>query len=493
MSNTAEALEQLEKEVARSLRYLGDAPENWVPSREGVDHDVLIVGGGQSGVTTAFGLRRNGIHNVSVIDSADENTVGAWQTKARMRVLRTAKKNTGPDLGIPALSFRAWYETQHGEAAYEAITRVATSDWIDYLAWVRKTLRVPVRFGTRLLRVEAVRASSEGVDFFRLHLEAEGKAFVETARKIVLATGAVGGGLPFIPQLIEQLPANLRAHTDDAIDFAALAGKRVAVIGAASSAFDAAGVALEAGAARVHLFARSADVVRASPGKQVTYPGAANHFFDLPDTERWRLAQHLRGRSPGPMLETVQRATRFDNFHLHFNASVRGATLIEGGVELDVDGELFEFDYVIAGTGYRIDAALRPELAAFAEDIAVWADKPVVDAERDAQSSALRFPYLGAGYEFTEKVPGRAPLLRNIHCFNYSAITSYGRHVGDVSSLTTGVPRLVSAISRDFFLEDYDLHLQRITGSGAFELTGAEYAHSIWQKEAEKQADGLTV
>ena len=60
-----------------------------------------------------------------------------------------------------------------------------------------------------------------------------------------------------VPEVLTRnLPPHLYAHTLDAIDFEALRGKSVAVIGSAASAFDAAAVALEAGAREVHLFAR---------------------------------------------------------------------------------------------------------------------------------------------------------------------------------------------------------------------------------------------
>lgn len=32
-----------------TLRLLGLAPDNWVPQRDGIDHNVVIVGGGQGG------------------------------------------------------------------------------------------------------------------------------------------------------------------------------------------------------------------------------------------------------------------------------------------------------------------------------------------------------------------------------------------------------------------------------------------------------------
>ncbi|CAN5778397.1 FAD-dependent urate hydroxylase HpyO [soil metagenome] len=473
---TVTGIKGLEADVKRSMQALGGLPENWVPARPGVDHDVLIVGGGQSGVTAAFALARTGISRFSVIESADEAATGAWRSKARMRVLRTAKRNTGPDLGIPALAFRAWYEAQHGAAAYEAIGRVATTDWIDYLAWVRAQTGVPVRFGTRLVRIEPEPAH----DRLRVHLDVNGVARVETVRKVVLATGAVGGGVPNIPEVIRTgLPADRYAHSDAAIDFAALKGRDVAVLGGGSSAFDAAAVALEAGAATVRLLVRADDLVRASPGKQAVYPGVANNFFDLPDEKRWRLARFLRARSPGPMTETVLRATAFSNFHIHLATEVKAAAVENGRIALRLDDELRHVDFVILGTGYTIDPALRPELADVADEIATWGDRPATAGA--PRTPALRYPYLGDGYQFTERHPGAAPWLADIHCFNYSAITSYGRHVGDVSSLATGIPRLVAAVSRDLFLADFDAHHERITGASGVELTGEEYAHAVWR------------
>ncbi|ATU94955.1 hypothetical protein B5P45_27910 [Phyllobacterium zundukense] len=44
-----------------TLRLIGDAPPNWVPDFDGIDHNVTIVGGGQTGATFAFALRRAGI------------------------------------------------------------------------------------------------------------------------------------------------------------------------------------------------------------------------------------------------------------------------------------------------------------------------------------------------------------------------------------------------------------------------------------------------
>src|SRR3954451_10019143 len=170
-----------------ALRLLGPEPQNWVPERIGadgrpIDHNVVIVGGGQSGCAFAWGLRRAGIGRVAVIDMAeDENRAGVWRNAARMNVLRTPKTLPGPELGIPALGFQAWYEARHGRAAYAAFERIPRRAWAEYLAWFRRFLDIPVRYGTRLVRIEP----AEGC--FRLHLETTDGSVVETARKLILA------------------------------------------------------------------------------------------------------------------------------------------------------------------------------------------------------------------------------------------------------------------------------------------------------------------
>src|SRR5258707_8525694 len=230
------------------LRLLGPDPQNWVPERPGVDgkpidHNVVIVGGGQSGFAFAFALRRAGIGRVSVIDAApDETQAGIWLTTARMNVLRTPKTLPGPENGIAALSFQSWYEARHGHEAYAAIERIPRTDWAEYLSWYRHFLNIPVRYGVTLTHIEPVNG------YFRLHLDANGAATVETTRKVLLANGFGGNGGTYTPEVLtENLPRHLYAHTADAIDFAALRGKALAVVAGAASAFDAAPVASEAG------------------------------------------------------------------------------------------------------------------------------------------------------------------------------------------------------------------------------------------------------
>ena len=93
---------------------------------------------------------------------------GVWLTSARMHKLRTPKNLPVLSSDCPGLSFQAWYEARYGAAAYDALDRIPRLDWAAYLDWYRKLTGVPVRYGTRLVRIEPAG------DHLRLHLEKGG-------------------------------------------------------------------------------------------------------------------------------------------------------------------------------------------------------------------------------------------------------------------------------------------------------------------------------
>ncbi|MCY3730596.1 MAG: hypothetical protein OXF98_04575, partial [Rhodospirillaceae bacterium] len=66
-----DAARQLREQTQRAQRWARRDPSDWVRARQGVDHNVVIVGGGQSGVAIAYGLKRRGVGRVEVIDQAE--------------------------------------------------------------------------------------------------------------------------------------------------------------------------------------------------------------------------------------------------------------------------------------------------------------------------------------------------------------------------------------------------------------------------------------
>jgi hypothetical protein len=174
-------------DARNALRLIGPDPANWVPDRAGIDHNVTIVGGGQTGCALAFALRRAGIGKVTVLEAApDEQRAGIWLNAARMNLLRTPKALPGPELGIPAFSFQAWYEARHGQEAYAAIDRIDRLDWALYLSWYKRFLNISPRYGTSLTRIEPVG------DHFRCICARRTAPRRRQPGKIILATGFSG-------------------------------------------------------------------------------------------------------------------------------------------------------------------------------------------------------------------------------------------------------------------------------------------------------------
>ena len=465
-----------DSDARNALRLIGPDPQNWVPERAEVDHNVTIVGGGQSGSAFAFALRRAGIGKVSVIDAAaDEAQAGVWLTAARMHVLRTPKNLPGPELGIPALSFHSWYERRHGADAYATLERIPRTAWAEYLSWYRQFLAIPIRYGTRLVRIEP----ADG--HLRLQLESDSAPIIETTRKVILANGVAGNGGAYVPPVLtEGLSQKLYAHTADAIDFAALRGKHVAVIGAAASAFDAAAVALETGAASVHLFARRPAIasvpitrVRGYPGAYDNYPRAAG---------RGSLAPGDPVSQGG--FDPACRCDRAGHEISQFPSPSRCPVAVGPDRTMQDRGESGGRGFPLR-LRHRRDRVFRgPGGSPRAERLRIPNSpmaRPFRSAGRRGGSVSRAHPYLGAGHEYLEKVAGAAPHLKDIHVQNPAGFVSFGFPVGDVPSMKRGVAAVVSQIGRDLFFADFAAHERRITGDVMPEFGEELYASALWR------------
>lgn len=450
---TNDAPHQLAEQTQHAQRWAGPYPRNWVAPRADADHNVVIVGGGQSGMAIAHGLKRNGVGNVLTIERAPRGEAGIWRSVARMNQLRTPKVVPGPEHDNPMLGVRAWYETLHGSAAWDALDRIPRLVWADYLDWFQEITNPNIQYSTQLLEIEP-----QG-DMLRLHLEREGVRTEETTRKLVLANGYAGAGGANLPGFVRALPKAFWSHTSEDINFDALAGKVVGIVGAGSSAFDAAGVALEHGAAAVHMFNRR-PYVDYPGGSRTDNAGERGHAnvrelsHHLPDEFRWKNFVARDRRVASVPRDSINRAVSHDNFILHLEASLSDTRIAGGQISASARGERFQFDHLIAATGYRIDLSAAPELSGIHDAIALWRDRYEPERGWDNAGAAL-FPYLGASMEFLPRRRRGAEHLRNIHCFNLSGQLSFGVPVGDIWSCDSQ-PNLIAGIARDLYNASVD-------------------------------------
>src|SRR4051812_12072871 len=105
---------------------------------------------------TMPGFLTTSVSNIMLIDQRKEGEEGPWTNFARMHTLRTPKYLTGPDLGIPSLTPRAWYEAKHGADAWDKLDKIPRETWHEYIGWYRSVLKLPVRNQVRLTRIVPV-------------------------------------------------------------------------------------------------------------------------------------------------------------------------------------------------------------------------------------------------------------------------------------------------------------------------------------------------
>ncbi len=454
-------LAALSARVAADLQALDYPLLPWVTPRRGPDgehvFDVLVVGAGQGGLATAFALRREKVDNILVVDRAAPGQEGPWVTYARMLTFRSPKHVTGPDLGVSSLTPRAYYTARFGEAAWEALGKYPRQTWQDYLDWYRATLGLSVSNHTEIARIDPVD------ELFRVCLRATGSGGLSApvwARKIVLATGIEGNGDWRLPDLdLAAIPSDRYAHTNWVFDVAGLRDKRVAILGAGASAFDTAGALLEAGAAQVTQYMRRPSIPNVNPARWMEKAGFLRHFADMDDLTRWRWMRILFLRSGPPTQDGINRCAAFDNYRLRKGVTWHGATMDNDAIRLCAsDGAVEQVDFLVLGTGYVIDVRRRPELAAFADRIALWQDR-FTPPPGEENATVAAFPYLAADLSFTEREPGTAPFLAHIHNFTYSATASVGYSGASLTGMKYGLQRMLTGITRTLWLQDQASHL----------------------------------
>ena len=477
----ATGLAVLEAQLAQDLEFLELPAKSWVPehSHDGVPvRDVVVIGAGMCGLAATAKLVLTGISNVVAYDAAPAGLEGPWVTFARMETLRSPKTLHGPALGLPQLTFRAWFTAQWGREAWQALDKIPRVQWMDYLVWYRQVLALPVRNGVRMTGI------APAGDLIAIDIEGAETGRILT-RRLVLATGRSGLGGFAVPDFLEGIDRAYWAHSADDIDFDALKGKRVAVIGAGASSMDNAATALEAGAAGVDLLIRRKEMPRINKMTGIGSQGVVHGMHQLPDAWKWKFVDYTAATQTPPPRSSTLRVSRHANARFFLDCGIGAVTEDAGGLLIETTQGPMRYDFLIAATGFTNDFNGRPEFAALASQIRSWSDGRYAPDMGPARSGMVEAPDLGPAFEFRERVPGSCPMLAHIHCFNDAAMLTHGKVSGDIPAVSAGAERLVRGIAASLFAEDVEAHFANLVAYDTPELLGDEWVDStpLLQKE----------
>lgn len=465
------SIQELEQRLADDLLLLNRPVPRWTKQTGGV-LDVAVIGAGLSGLIAMAALAQHGIYDVRAFDRAPAGREGPWVTYARMETLRTPKELPGLALGLPSLTFRAWYEAQFGREAFEAMPLIPTGQWMDYLIWYRKALALDV-----VNDIDVTDISPRRDGLFEITLSDAKGARTQLARRVVIATGLDGLGEPFLPAVARRVPGRFRAHGADIIDMPSLKGKSVAIVGSGASAMDNAAAALEAGAARVDIFARQHTLAKVDKLAGISGVGTRSGYFDLPDADKWLIMHEASNAATPPPRHSVLRVSAWPNAYFHLSSPVEDIVETAEGVAIVTPKGRYAADFIIFATGFGIDYARRPEFSAITGKALLWSEA-YSPPETRRNESLGKAPYLGNAFQFTPK-PGREEAdawLSRVHCFSMPSLLSHGKINTGVPSINEGAMTLANGIVRSLFVEDREALLEQFHSYDRSELDGDEWA-----------------
>lgn len=463
LENSQERLDHLHTRIERELDLLDYPKRPWTLAKTHADgqsiYDVVIVGGGQTGLTIAFALRKEKINNVIIFDENSQGREGPWMTYGRMHHLRSPKYMIGPDCNVPALTCKLWFEAKYGEEAWNSFAYIPRVIWADYLHWFRHILNLPVVNETKVGAI----AYNQDQECFLVPITKDGHTSTVYARKVVLATGFQGSGEWTVPEVVKNnLPTDLYTSVYNDVNFEALRGKTVAILGAGPCAFDAATMSNRFGAKEIHMFIRREKLPNIHAFRWGEYAGFLNHYPDLNDADKWRYIAKIYEMGFPPTSDGVAYVRSLPNVYMHFGSPWLHTQASPNGVTVDTPQGAFEFDHLLIATGWVADLNLRPELQNIKEQIALWGDR-FTPPEHQPYNFLLKMPYLGKHFEFEEKNPGEAPYISSIFNCTGGALLSEGFNVSHgLIGIKYSIQKIVYGIVKELFLEDKEYHFKTL-------------------------------
>ena len=338
--------------------------------------DLLVIGAGPYAYSAAACARDNGI---------DTRVVGLPMSFWREQMPADMYLRSGPDWHLDTAgehTFAAFFEDRGLSRAENDPVPIGV--FLDHTDWFREQKGFDV--DERL--VDTLEADGAGA--FAATME-DGTTI--TAEKVLAAPGI--RHFVTLPAWHEGVPEHRRAHTCDLVDFDALAGARVVVVGGRQSAYEWSALLCDHGAASV-------DVVHRHPApafERVSWE-FVNPYVEQTLAQRgwWRSLTADEQRAIALEFWQVGRLTlepwltprlRPDVVTVHASCEVVD---VEEGDEATVlgltDGSRLTADFVVFASGYRADIGRVPYL------------EPVLDTLAVTDG----FPRLSEGFETS--VPG---------------------------------------------------------------------------------------
>ncbi len=317
----------------------------------------LIIGAGPFGLGIARHAKAHGVDHVIV-----GQPMSFWRNNIPSGMLL----RSGVDWHLDPLG-ELTFETFAAERGLHSddLCPLGVSPYLAYASWFQQRAGLEVTDATiTSLGFNAEPHLAGGR--FRAQL---GDGEVITADNVVLAIGFHSfAHVP--PELAACIPATRRAHTRDFVDFSAVGGQRVAIVGGRQSAFEWAALMQEAGAAAVHVIYRhDTPAFSASDwswvdemlDKTERQPG---WWRQLPEAERARIAQAFwaEGRLKlepwlAPRVE-VPSVTLWPRSAIADSHTTNNDTLTLDLVDdAGTPRETIAVDQVALATGYQVDMA----------------------------------------------------------------------------------------------------------------------------------------
>ena len=424
----------------------------------------MVIGGGMCGLTVAFALLRRGVRRLRILDRAPEGREGPWVTIARMETIRSPKELTGPASGLASLTPRAWYEARFGREAWETLFRIPRPLWMEYLVWYRRVLSLPVENGVSVTALAPEGGPSAARDLGWADPRAAGRAGDRAGRDLAADRAGLHGG---------PCPARAGRTAPTTSTLPRLRGRRVVVVGAGAAAMDNAAMALEHGADSVRLVIRrnKMPVVNKLMGlgsaglhQRLSAPRSgvalALHALCRAAADAGAAQLHPAGQ-PARQCRPFISAARSS---ASMSTGTACASSPHGGSSMPISSS--------CAPAFTVDVGADPLLGG--AEVATWGDR-YTPPPALASAPLARCPFLGPDFAFLERVPGTAPWLKHVHCFNHAASLSMGKVSGDIPRISEGAGWLADAISGTLFADDIEAQWQRLLDYQKPELFGGEW------------------